>query len=172
MGELDAKRRAIQNALTALQDKGYIHIQLSGPGNQERSITPLVTVEGGDDLCKKMRSAEKCAAQKNAPTYAKKCTKRKQVKKEEYIRSNADFDLFWAAYPKKKAKQDARKAFAKVDVPLTVLLDALSEHKKSGEWMKGGGKYIPYPATWLNGQRWEDELTSEIKEEINYEPLH
>jgi len=30
--------------------------------------------------------------------------------------------------------------------------------KKSPEWTKDNGKYIPYPATWLNAKGWEDEL--------------
>ena len=35
---------------------------------------------------------------------------------------------------------------------------ALAEQKKSKDWTKDGGQYIPYPATWLNGKRWQDEL--------------
>ena len=31
----------------------------------------------------------------------------------------------------------------------------------SEDWRKEGGKYIPYPASWLNGQRWEDETVVE-----------
>ena len=70
------------------------------------------------------------------------------------------FDRFWAAYPKKKAKADAEKAFRvlKVDEDLlsTILL-ALEKQKRSPDWTKEGGQYVPYPATWLRGRRWEDE---------------
>lgn len=38
------------------------------------------------------------------------------------------------------------------------ILAALEKHKKSEDWKKDAGKFIPYPATWLNGRRWEDEL--------------
>ena len=68
------------------------------------------------------------------------------------------FDQFWSAYPLKKSKKDARKAFAKVKAPLDTLLAALERQKKTPAWTKDGGRYIPYASTWLNGERWEDEV--------------
>lgn len=73
------------------------------------------------------------------------------------------FYAFWGAYPKKKGKQAAEKAFEKLkpdDELLNIILTALEEQKKSAEWQKDNGQFIPYPATWLNGKRWEDELTA------------
>lgn len=72
----------------------------------------------------------------------------------------ADFDRFWAAYPKKKSKADAQKAFEKLapgEELLSRMLSALEQQKQSGDWQREGGQYIPYPASWLNGRRWEDE---------------
>lgn len=69
------------------------------------------------------------------------------------------FNSFWAAYPKKKDKKNARKAFQKVKPEeLPALLAALEVQNKSRDWLKDGGKYIPLPTTWLNGRRWEDEV--------------
>lgn len=70
------------------------------------------------------------------------------------------FDRFWAAYPKKKSKADAQKAFEKLapgEELLSRMLSALEQQKQSGDWQREGGQYIPYPASWLNGRRWEDE---------------
>ena len=79
----------------------------------------------------------------------------KRVKTSEV---NANFEQFWAAYPKKKSKATALKAFQKIrDVPLETMLAALEVQKRSRDWLKGGGQYIPYPATWLNQRRFEDE---------------
>lgn len=69
------------------------------------------------------------------------------------------FDSFWKAYPKKTAKDDARKAFAKRkpdDDMLSAMLAALELQKASVAWTKDGGQFIPNPATWLNGGRWQD----------------
>ncbi len=70
----------------------------------------------------------------------------------------ADFDRFWAAYPKKVGKQAARKAFDRVKTPVETLLTALERQKRSDQWSRDAGQYIPNPATWLNQGRWEDEL--------------
>ena len=70
------------------------------------------------------------------------------------------FDRFWAAYPKKKGKEDARKAWKKLAPDLEtcrMMAAALESQQKSHDWVKESGRYVPYPATWLNGRRWEDE---------------
>lgn len=67
------------------------------------------------------------------------------------------FEMFWKAYPKKKNKIDAQKAFSKIKVPLQTLLDAIERQKQSDQWKKNSGQFIPYPATWLNRGAWEDE---------------
>jgi len=70
------------------------------------------------------------------------------------------FDEFWQAYPRKVAKIEARKAWAKAKErpALEVILSALEAQKKSDRWTKDGGQYIPNPATWLNQGRWSDEV--------------
>jgi hypothetical protein len=69
------------------------------------------------------------------------------------------FEEFWNAYPRKEGKQKARAAFEKVTVSLDVLLEAIERQKKSTQWSKENGQFIPHPATWLNGKRWEDQMT-------------
>jgi hypothetical protein len=71
----------------------------------------------------------------------------------------AEFEKFWTAYPRKEGKQKARSAFEKVTVSLDVLLIALEAQKKSSQWTKDNGQFIPHAATWLNGKRWEDQLS-------------
>jgi uncharacterized protein YdaU (DUF1376 family) len=71
------------------------------------------------------------------------------------------FDQFWKAYPKKTGKGDAEKAFKKAKVTaelLDTILKAIEAQKKGKGWLEDDGKYIPNPATWLNGKRWEDEV--------------
>lgn len=87
--------------------------------------------------------------------------KDKDEDKDKKKRADAktdDFDAFWAVYPRKVGKGDAKKAFAKVKAPVSVLISAVNTQKQSQQWLKDNGQYIPNPATWLNQGRWEDEL--------------
>ena len=68
------------------------------------------------------------------------------------------FDKFWEAYPNKKDKQKAMKAWAKHQPDIVNVLKALVTQKGSDQWKKDDGQYIPLPTTWLNGARWEDEV--------------
>jgi len=73
-----------------------------------------------------------------------------------------NFNEFWQAYPKKRAKDDAMKAFAKRKPDRDLLdrmLTAIEAQKRSDDWLKENGQFIPYPATWLNDARWMDERT-------------
>lgn len=83
------------------------------------------------------------------------------------------FILFWNAYPNKKVKATAFKAWQKISKEPNILdtvLQAIEKHKNSEDWKKENGRFIPHPATWLNGRRWEDEITQEQKGfEYNYD---
>lgn len=75
-------------------------------------------------------------------------------------RSASDgFEQFWAAYPKKKAKDAALRAWQKRrpdgELLLTILA-ALSAQRHSADWLKESGRFIPFPATWLNRGQWTD----------------
>lgn len=68
------------------------------------------------------------------------------------------FALFYHAYPRKVAKANARKAFAKIEASeFQAVMDGLAAQlpdlKASEE------KFRPHPASWLNARRWEDEAS-------------
>lgn len=74
--------------------------------------------------------------------------------------SSAWFDQFWTAYPKKRSKGGAEKAWKKLKPDAELLdriLKAIAVAKTRDDWRKNGGQFIPYPATWLNARGWEDD---------------
>ena len=82
-----------------------------------------------------------------------------QKKKDIY----EHFEKFWLAYPKKKNKGTAEKAFKKINPSkklLETILLKIEQAKLSKDWIKESGQYIPYPATWLNAMGWEDEYNT------------
>ena len=71
----------------------------------------------------------------------------------------AGFDDFWRAYPRRIAKKEALKAWNRIKSPVYPKIFAALEHqRRSDAWSHDNRRFIPHPATWLNGERWEDEL--------------
>ena len=73
----------------------------------------------------------------------------------------ADFEAFWQLYPRKQGKEDAYKAWKKhkKKIPkLEVLQQAINVQMQSEQWQR---KIIPHASTWLNGFRWQDEISNE-----------
>jgi hypothetical protein len=79
-------------------------------------------------------------------------------KKDLEPMQQADFSDFWALYPRRVAKLDARKAWDRIPQSLHVaILTSLFEWRRI--WQdRGELDFVPYPATWLRGERWEDEF--------------
>lgn len=94
----------------------------------------------------------------------KQDTKNKAIKKQNKELNELQekqFDKFWQAYPKKVSKKEAQKSWKKINPSLELfekILKALEMVKQTEQWEKDNGKFIPYPATWLNQERWTDEI--------------
>ena len=75
--------------------------------------------------------------------------------------STTEFDEFWKAYPRRIDKKKAQRAWTKLrPPPLKAILDALAWQRELPDWRKDSGAFVPYPASYLNGRRWEDEPPS------------
>jgi hypothetical protein len=69
------------------------------------------------------------------------------------------FQEFYSRYPKKVAKKDAEKAWARLsEEQKRAALEALPKHVRSWEVKGTAQEYVPHPASWINGERWEDEI--------------
>lgn len=70
------------------------------------------------------------------------------------------FNEFWQAYPRKVGKAAALRKWMVLRPSAELhsrIMNALAEQKKSAQWNRDGGQYIPHPTTWLNQGRWDDE---------------
>jgi len=90
--------------------------------------------------------------------------KRKENNTKEKKSTDVDaqvwFERFWTLYPKKTAKKDAIKAWSKIRPEQSLfesIIAGVERWAASEQWRKDNGQYIPNPATFLNGERWNDE---------------
>lgn len=70
------------------------------------------------------------------------------------------FESFWKAYPKKSGKKKAQESWKRIKVTEELyqkILSAIEQAKISDQWKRDNGQFIPFPATWLNQGRWDDE---------------
>lgn len=68
------------------------------------------------------------------------------------------FDRWWSLYPRKVSKPNAVKAFQKAikKVDLDTLIDGLEQYKKHLLKNETEERFIKHPASWLNGEGWND----------------
>ena len=151
----DKSRRTISATIASLAETGYIAIEIIRDGSNA-VVTRKIWVQA---------NAQKAAEQVSDPI-----EENFQDIKENNTSNNNNphtpkgedelFDQFWQAYPKRVAQKPARRAWDKLHVDndlLAKILAALAWQKRTDDWQRDGGRYIPNPATWLNGGRWEDE---------------
>jgi hypothetical protein len=75
------------------------------------------------------------------------------------------FENFWSQYPKKVGKLTAKRSWEKLSLDnQQKALEAIVEHRKY--WVAKGTdwEFIPHASTWINQERFEDELVIEQKE--------
>ena len=81
-------------------------------------------------------------------------------KEAEY---DALFEIFWKEYPNHKAKKKALQSWYRLKPTLEltqIIVEAVRKAKESPQWKKDNGQFIPHPTTYLNQERWNDELES------------
>ncbi len=151
-----------------LEDKGFIECKRGGHKKPNLYKLPKLYISNTDT---------KTDTKTDTNTDTNTDTKTDSIKKEKEKEKNTPhtpqgrsaperekrFDEFWQAYPKKVGKGAALKAYAKLKPTEQLhkaMMLALSKQKKSEQWRKERGRYIPNPATWLNQTRWEDDLST------------
>ena len=83
------------------------------------------------------------------------------------------FDDFWRLYPRKVGKGQAQKAWKaaiKADDPAQILAGLRAQLPSLAMQRRTDGDYRPYPATWLNGERWADEPTANTGTLVDQRP--
>lgn len=154
-----ARAETVSRSIRKLQDAGYVQVSFTGKGNSGRRIVPLDAPINTHDLPVKGNDPQDkpplTPASSPFDSQVKQNNKHNTTKEHHSL-----FSRFWSAYPRKESKKTAEQAFVKLrpdESLLEEILAALDWQKQSASWTKENGQFIPLPATYLNGRRWEDE---------------
>lgn len=72
--------------------------------------------------------------------------------------SDASFDVFYQAYPKRRARGKAEQAYTKALLGGATSEDLLAGAKRYSAEVRGKEEqFVAFPASWLNQKRWLDE---------------
>lgn len=80
-----------------------------------------------------------------------------------------EFEKFWEAYPRSGRKRDAKShvlkkwTTKKLESKPGEVLAGLERWKKTDDWQKSGGQYVPGPAKFLNQSLWGAEAQASVK---------
>jgi len=73
------------------------------------------------------------------------------------------FSRFWLAYPRHTHRKDALIAWCRLDPDealITTIIEALAWQRQQPQWTTSDGRFIPHAATYIRGERWNDEKTT------------
>ncbi len=164
----DALRALTSAELVALYEKdGHPFLQMKTWDRHQSIRAKKSKFPEPDSTCKQLQADDfNC---KQMISNASKCS-RNPIQSESNPNpnpntnpANADdrFNEFWDAYPRHEDKKNAKKAFDKLKPDadmLRLMLTSIDRWKQSDQWQENNGQFVPYPATWLNGERWKDEV--------------
>lgn len=103
----------------------------------------------------------------------------KNIKQDTYNKDNKDnkeniyssFELFWSEYPKRTSKKKTQELWVKLSPSeelVEKIITSLRKQKESSQWQNL--QYVPYPTTWLNQERWNDEIIKQ-QSQSSEEPI-
>jgi len=72
-----------------------------------------------------------------------------------------EFEVFWREYPRKVGKLKAERIWDRHRLHHNKIMSGLRRWMTSLDWIDV--QFIPYPATFLNQRRWEEEPTMPLK---------
>lgn len=123
---LDAGRRKAMGGMHGKEDKGKPGASSAQDTDNEKEIEKEKEIE--TEIEKEIEIENKC---------------------KESEREAGGFDDFWASYPRKLGKDQARAAWEKVKGESAAILAGLERWKHSSQWLSEDGRYIPRPARFL-----------------------
>lgn len=126
----------------------------NGVGENARPIPYIITDIVKDNSIDRESSNNKCSDEDAKCTLSKAELKR--------IDMTAGFNKFWDMYPRKVQRPLAWNAWQCLDVDSSLyeaIYKAVEKYKRTKQWQDKN--YIPYPATFLQDERWTDDIVED-----------
>ena len=93
--------------------------------------------------------------------------KKKVVRKEKVDPYDASFERWWGLYPRKVGKKACLRIWCSHNLTAIagrLIVDIKNRVENDSLWLQNIG--IPHPSTFLNGERWNDDITPVQKQSV------
>lgn len=182
-------RDAIRSALTELETVGYLRRERVREGRQWVSVStiyespngqvtavenvkPLVVPKTAFQASADQASADQAISTKYLTVITEQQKPLAVQAKKPSPRVEEEFDAFWRMYPVKKDRRAALGTWKRMTcAERAEAIEALPAHVAF--WaLRGGKEFIPsppHPTTWLNRERWADEMAPIVN--VSPEPI-
>lgn len=158
-------RRTIERLIPKLRDRGLLE-QVKGTKtrpNEFRVLVPWASasadkVSGNDSDIPRQRRHIPRQREQDSPTNDASAPLYIRTDVRDVVNAHPTFDDFWAIWPRKDAKKTASSAWDRAvkRADPQLIVDAARAYVSSPH--RPEKKFVPYGATWLNGERWTDPL--------------
>lgn len=176
--QCEISRSTVKLHVRELEKAGFLRREFRRKGELNQSNVFHLTLDGGAESARGGGAAENPPGASENPGGGAAAAPRTSHSFEPVIEpkpmctkgAQEWFAKFWNLYPRKVDKAKAEKAWNKLDMTpglFTEICTALAKQANSLDWLKSGGQYIPHPTTWLNGRRWEDEVSPSIGSKLS-----
>lgn len=152
----------IRTALERFEKLDFLTVSLTGKSTKSGKLITIVNWRLYQS------NEEEDNRQNNKEITDRQPTDNRQIKEEgkEYKELKEDkekgFERFWELYPSKRKKPVARIAWMNMRVhseeQYALINAAVERYKKTNQWQEENGRYIPDPDTFLQDERWTDEI--------------
>lgn len=153
LASLELPLRTVAHAAESLRKAGLLRIEEDG------SFVPVMYLQWCDAERARLSGIADYNARRSELALA-----RQNNLSQEMLQMFAEF---WREYPKARGrvwhKATAMRAFQRALRRATFdrIMTGLKIAKRSEQWMKDWGRYIPMPSTFLNQSQWEDYIAEE-----------
>lgn len=156
----------IRTALERFEKLDFLTVSLTGKSTKSGKLITIVNWR----LYQSNEEAENRQnnRQNNKEITDRQPTDNRHIKEEgkEYKEIKEDkekgFERFWEIYPSKRKKPVAKIAWLNMRVhseeQYALINAAVERYKKTNQWQEENGRYIPDPDTFLQDERWTDEI--------------
>lgn len=156
----------IRTALERFEKLDFLTVSLAGKSTKSGKLITIVNwrlYQSNEEEDNRQNNR-----QNNKEITDRQPTDNRHIKEEgkEYKELKEDkekgFERFWELYPSKRKKPVARIAWMNMRVhseeQYALINAAVERYKKTNQWQEENGRYIPDPDTFLQDERWTDEI--------------